>query len=56
MVSVDVGKVRFIIGDVLEGNTRFGKLLVNERWKEAYFDSSHSWTMLDAVANRGSVR
>ena len=60
IVSVEVGNVRFEIGAVLPYPTRSKKKMTDMGCADTsgvpYFDSSHIWTILEAVAKTGSVR
>lgn len=56
IVSVEVGNVRLEIGAVLpQPGVRGQSKSADTDWS-TYFDSSHIWIILEAVANTGSIR
>jgi hypothetical protein len=54
-VSVDVGKVILDTAELLESEAR-SNTLIYANCGRTNFVSSHIWTILEALANRGSVR
>jgi len=60
IVSVDVGKVRFMIAEDLRRTRHVNVMAKTGIYKDgresSYFVSSQIWTIFEAVANIGSVR